>query len=129
MRGLQRHLCAKEDPQDARYFVPQSGAEKIIINMVDSNHDMWDTLVRVSGPWKVEPDDERGAILIVWNMGSIPRGGASLTVDIKAKLRKLTAHRPRSTATEVGYGSQLSSCAPSTLPGVSAPSKNQPTTD
>ena len=59
--------------------------------MVDSNHDMWDTLVQVSGPWKAEPDDERGAILIVWNMGSIPREGASLTVDIKAKLRKLTA--------------------------------------
>jgi len=33
----------------ARYFVPQSGVEKIIINMVDNHHGMRDTVVRVTG--------------------------------------------------------------------------------
>ena len=49
----------------ARYFIPQSGLEKIIANMVDSDRGMRDTMVRVSGPWDADLEDERGAIPIV----------------------------------------------------------------
>ena len=37
--------------QGARYFVTQSGVEKIIVNMIDSDHDhgMRNTMVRVTG--------------------------------------------------------------------------------
>ena len=31
-------------------FVPQSGVEKIIVNMVDNDHGMQDTIVRVTSP-------------------------------------------------------------------------------
>ena len=30
----------RKTAQDARYFVPQSGCEEIIVNMVDSDHGM-----------------------------------------------------------------------------------------
>ena len=59
--------------------------------MVDSDHSMQDTVVRVAGPWEVESEDECGAIPIVWNLRPVPRGGALPTADIKAKLRKLKA--------------------------------------
>jgi len=36
----------------ARY--PQSGVEKIIVNMVDSDSGMPDTMVRVSAPWDAD---------------------------------------------------------------------------
>ena len=91
MRSLQRRLRAKEDSQDACYFVPQSGVEKIIINMVDSDHDMRDTVVQVIGPWEAELEDEHGAIPIIWNLGPVLCEGALLIVDIEAKLQKLTA--------------------------------------
>ena len=77
--------------QGACYFVPQSGIEKTIVNMIDNDHDMRDTVVWVTGPWEAESEDERGAISIVWNLGPVPRGGALPTADIEAKLRKLAA--------------------------------------
>ena len=39
----------KKTAQDACYFVPLSGCEKIIINMLDSDHGMRDTVIRVIG--------------------------------------------------------------------------------
>ena len=35
---------------DYRFFVPQIGYEKLIVNMMDNDHGMHDTVVRVSGP-------------------------------------------------------------------------------
>ena len=64
-----------------RYFVPQSGVEKIIINTVDNDHDMQDTVVLVTGPWEAESEDERGAIPVIWNLGP-SLVGALLTADI-----------------------------------------------
>jgi len=32
------------------YFTPLSGVEKLIANMIDSNHGMRDSVIRVSGP-------------------------------------------------------------------------------
>ena len=52
----------RKTSQDARYFVPQSESEKIIINIVDSDHGMQDTVIQVTGPWEAESEDERGAI-------------------------------------------------------------------
>jgi len=52
----------RKTTQDTRYFVPQSECERIIINMVDSDNDMWNTMVRVTCPWEVELEGERGAI-------------------------------------------------------------------
>ena len=51
--------------QGAHYFVPQSGVEKIIVNMLDINHGMRDIVVRVTGPWEAESEDEREAISVV----------------------------------------------------------------
>ena len=39
----------RKTTQDVCYFVPQSGCKKIIINMIDSDHGMRDTVVRVTG--------------------------------------------------------------------------------
>ena len=64
-QGLQCRLRAKEDPQDACYFVSQSGVEKIIINMVDSEYGMRDIMIWVTGLWEAESENERGAIPIV----------------------------------------------------------------
>ena len=39
----------RKTTQGAHYFIPQSGVEKIIVNMVNSNHGMRDTMVQMSG--------------------------------------------------------------------------------
>ena len=54
----------RKTTQEACYFTPQSGVEKIIINMVNSDHHMQDTVVRVTGPWDAELEDECGAVPI-----------------------------------------------------------------
>ena len=76
---------------NARYFAPQSGVEKIIVNMVTNDHGMRDTVVRVTGPCDVESEGERGAVPVIWNLDSGPHGGILPTTDIKVKLRKLVA--------------------------------------
>jgi len=59
-------LCAayalRKTSQDARFFVPQSGCEKLIVNMVDNDHGMRDIVVQVSGPWEAKLEEECGAI-------------------------------------------------------------------
>ena len=64
----------------------QSGYEKLIVNMGDSDHGMRDTVVRVSGPWEAESEEECEAIPTTWNLGPLARGGATLSVDIDVKL-------------------------------------------
>ena len=81
----------RKTTQGARYFVPPSGGEKITVNIVHSDHDMRDTVVRVTGPWAAESENDRGIIPIVWNLGSAPHGWALPTTDIEAKLQKLTS--------------------------------------
>ena len=67
----------RKTAQDACYFVPQSVCEKIIVNMVVSDHGIQDTVVRVIGPWEVESEDEHGVILTTWNLGLVARVGAN----------------------------------------------------
>ena len=47
-------------------------------------------MVRVTGPWEAELEDEHAAIAVIWNLGPVHRGGALPPADIEAKLRKLT---------------------------------------
>jgi len=55
-------------PKARATLLPQSEVEKIIINIVDSDHDMWDIVDRVIGSWDAKSDDEPGAIPVVWNL-------------------------------------------------------------
>ena len=73
-----------------RYFVPQSGVEKINVNMVNSDHGIRDTMFRVTGQWDVESKYEHGIVLVIWNLDSSPHGGTLSTANVEAKLRKLT---------------------------------------
>ena len=54
--------------------MPQGGCEIIIVNMVDSDHGMRDTVDHVSSPWEAESVDERGVVPTTWNLGSNSRG-------------------------------------------------------
>jgi len=72
--------------QDASYFIPQSRVNKIIVNMIDSDNGMRDTIIRVSRPGEAKSEGEHGAIPVVWNLSPIPRGGVLPTIDIEAKL-------------------------------------------
>ena len=60
----------KKSTHGARYFALQSGVEKIIANIVISDHGMRDTVAQVTGPWDVESEGERGAVPIIWNLDS-----------------------------------------------------------
>ena len=80
----------RKTSQDARFFVPQSGCEKII-NMVDSDHGMRNTVIRMTGPLEAESKGERGAISITWNLGAVARGETLSSADIEVKLQKLAA--------------------------------------
>jgi len=81
----------RKTAQDAHYFVPQSGYENTIINMVDSDYGMRDTVVRVTDLWEVESEDEHGSIPTTCNLGLVTWGGAVLAAEIEMKLQELTA--------------------------------------
>ena len=78
----------KKTLQDTRFFVPRSGCKKLIMNMVDNNHNMRDTVIRVSGPWEAELEKERGANPTTWNLGPFAQ---TCYVEIEAKLQRLVA--------------------------------------
>ena len=58
--------------------------------MVDSDRGMQDTVVRVSGPWDADWEDEHVAVLVVWNLNVGTCVGTLPAADVEAKLRKLT---------------------------------------
>ena len=60
------------------------------MDMVNSDYSMWDTVVQMSGPWKAE-SKECEATPTTWNLGLVARGGATLSANVEAKLRRLTA--------------------------------------
>jgi len=62
--------------------------EKIVINMVDSNRGMRDTVVWVSDQWDVDSEDEREDVLVVLNLDTGTHRGTLSTIDVKVKLRK-----------------------------------------
>jgi len=53
---------------------PQSGVEKVIVNMVNSDYGIQDTVVQVTGPLEAESEDERGVVLVAWNLDSDSHG-------------------------------------------------------
>jgi len=55
----------RKTTQGPRYFIPQSAVEKIVVNMVDNNYSMRDTVVWVTGLWDAESENEHGAIPVV----------------------------------------------------------------
>ena len=57
--------------------MPEGGYDKLIVNMVDSDHDMRETVVRVTGPWEVELKSERGTTLTTWNLSPPARGSVT----------------------------------------------------
>ena len=61
----------RKTAQDARYFVPQTGCEKIIVNIVDSDHGMRNTMVWLTGAWEAESENEHGVIPTAWNLGRV----------------------------------------------------------
>jgi len=61
-RGLEQCVFAKEDYPWCALLFSQSGVEKVIDNMVNSDHGIRDTVVRVTGSWKAESEDERRVV-------------------------------------------------------------------
>ena len=59
--------------------------------MIDNDHGMRDTVVRVTGSWEVDSEDECGAVPVTWNLNAGSQVGALPTTDVKVKLRRLTA--------------------------------------
>ena len=75
-----------------RYFIPQSGVEKIIVNMVNSDHGMRDSVIRVSGPWDAESEDERRAMSIDWNP-NVGSCGGPCPLPCRGEVEKADSHR------------------------------------
>ena len=48
-------------------------------------------VVRVTGKWEAESEDERRAVSVSWNLESNSHGRTLLTADVEVKLRRLTA--------------------------------------
>ena len=59
--------------------------------MVDNDHSMRDSVIRVSDPWDAELEDEREAISFSWNTNAGSCKGTLPSVDVEAKLKMLTA--------------------------------------
>ena len=60
--------------QDGHFFIPQSGCDKLIVNLVDNVHEWRDTVIRVPGPWEAASAENRVIIPTSWNNGLIFKG-------------------------------------------------------
>ena len=83
------HNVMTKTHQDARSFVPRSGCDGSIINLVGSDHGWHDTIIRVSGPWEAVQAKDRGRVLTMWNRGPVPKGGAPLPNEMYERVKKL----------------------------------------
>ena len=52
----------------------QSGCDRLIINLVDSDHGWHDIVVHVSSPWETTLSKDYGCVSTVWNRGRTLRG-------------------------------------------------------
>ena len=85
-RGLLHHLRSEEDQSGCPLLYAQSGREKLIVNMVDNNHVMHNTVIHVSDPWEAE-SEEWGAIPTTWNLGLLARRGVTLSLTLRRSCR------------------------------------------
>jgi len=53
-----------------RFFKTRKGWQKLIVNLVDSDHGLSSFVVRVSGPWDATSASDRGLVPTSWNMDS-----------------------------------------------------------
>ena len=60
--------------QETRSLVSRSGCDKLLINLMDSDHGWRDTIVRVFEPLDVALDKDYGRVPVAWNRGPIPKG-------------------------------------------------------
>ena len=68
-----------------RTSLPLGRIEKVIVNIVNDDHGMRDTVVWVSGLWETELEDEHGAVPVSWNLDSSSYGGTLPTTDVEVK--------------------------------------------
>ena len=73
-RGLLRHLFCEKDQQNGHFFIPWSGCDRLVVNLVDNDQGLHDTVIRVSDPWEDASAKNRGVISTSWNRGSISKG-------------------------------------------------------
>jgi len=89
VRFFSAAYALRRTSQNVRYFMPQSACDKIIVNKVNNDHYMRDTVVQLTGQWEAKLKSECGTVPTTWNLGPVARGGAVMTPETEMKLQEL----------------------------------------
>jgi len=81
----------RKSHQDTGSFVPLSRRDRLIINLVDSDYEWRDTIIRVSGPWEDALAKDRERVPTMWNRGPLPRRSVDPLRDSRKGLEVVPA--------------------------------------
>ena len=71
--------------QDGHFFIPQGGCDKLIVNLVDSDHGWRDIIIWVSGCWEATATKSCVLVSTSWNRGPISQGSASVSEEVQER--------------------------------------------
>ena len=73
----------KRTKERARFFGVKSGCEKLIVNLVDTDHGWRDTVICVYGAWETAQQKDHLPIRIVWNKRKPVHREIPVTTEVK----------------------------------------------
>ena len=79
----------KRTKKGTHFFGAKFVCEKLIVNLVDSNHEWRDTVIRVYGAWEAAQQRNHGPIQTVWNEGKHVHREIPITTEIEKRVQKL----------------------------------------
>ena len=69
------------------FFVERSSSDKLIVNLMDSDHEWHNTVIRIHGAWETVIQKDRGAILTMWNKGTLMHKELPVTEEAEETVR------------------------------------------
>ena len=104
----------RKTKENGRFFATWSDLERLIVNLVNNNHDWRETVIRVFDAWEAAALKDCGVVPTTWNQGALQHGGVSVTRDVQERVQRLYQI---DFDQELVIGSELTFCAPNRLKG------------
>ena len=71
------------------FFAARSSSDKLIVNLMDSDHGWHNTVIQIHGAWETVIQKDRGAILTMWNKGTLMHRELPVTEEAEETVQSL----------------------------------------
>ena len=72
----------RKTKENGHFFAAQSGIERSIVNLADSDHGWCETIIRVFGAWDAAAQKDRGVFPMAWHQRVLQHSGVSVMMKV-----------------------------------------------